>query len=240
VKRSCLCLILLSRYFLRAAEENHGNPKSSYTVCGTKSETGICRTRRRISHQLTATYDNSVTPVKQRPMNQVDKIISGDQQRELAGRSPMIRKPYRFPSSQNDREWCGDNYRTSSLSNHVRWYGQVEVRRSKIRSQLPSLGRRGTDEQIDKLFNSFAITSPILGPCKFRIRFIPAYCTCTRQNKTIKVIPSCFSRYAQPSWESTPKNLCLFYPNCWSTLKFSSARKMFTDTLPILTRSSVA
>jgi len=84
----------------------------------------------------------------------------------------------------------------------------VEVRRSKIRSQLPSLGRRGTDEQIDKLFNSFAITSPILGMYTFRIRFIPAYCTCTRQNKTIKVIPSCFSWYAQPSWKSTHKDLC--------------------------------
>jgi len=116
-------------------------------------------------------------------MNQVDKIVSGDQQRQLARRSQMFRKPYRFTSSENDREWCGDNYRTSSLSSHVRWYGQVEVRRSKIRSQLPSLGRRGTDEQIDKLFNSFAITSPILGLCTFHIRFIPTYCTCTRQNK---------------------------------------------------------
>jgi len=187
VKRSYICLILLSRHFLRATEENHERSKSRYTVCGTKSETGTCRTRRRISHQPTATYDNSLTPVKWRPMNQVDKIISGDQQRQLAGRSPMIRKPYRFPSSQNDREWCGDNYSTSSLSNHVRWHGQAEVRRSKIRSQLPSLGRRGTDEQIDKLFNSFAITSPILGLCTFRIRFIPAYCTCTHPNETIRL-----------------------------------------------------
>jgi len=35
-------------------------------------------------------------------MNQVDKFISGDQQRQLARRSLMFWKPYRFPSSEND------------------------------------------------------------------------------------------------------------------------------------------
>jgi len=35
-------------------------------------------------------------------MNQVDKNFSGVQQRQLARRSPMFQKPYRFPSSEND------------------------------------------------------------------------------------------------------------------------------------------